>query len=82
MVHAHQLLSPQQAEGPRGYGYALERRAHAGAFGVAYAVDVIDRDACFLEGLGDEARDEGPVVEGNIFGKEALSGCTVAWLAL
>lgn len=42
VVDAHERLVPQQAQGAGGDGDGLQRRAHPGALGVAYAVDICE----------------------------------------
>lgn len=74
MVHAHQWLPPQQTQHPRRDGDALKRGTHAGALGVADAVDIVDAHAGVLERLLDEPDDPGPVMPRRVLGQETLAG--------
>lgn len=73
VVYADERLVPEEGAGAGGEGDGLERGAHAGAFGVAYAVEVGDFDAGLADGLFDEADDPGAVVEGRLFREETLA---------
>lgn len=48
VVHAYEGDGPEEGEGAGGEGDGLERGAHAGAAGVAYAVDGADSYFCFV----------------------------------
>lgn len=74
MVDANKLLAPQQTEHARGNGDALQRGAHAGAFGIANAVDIINGNAGFSQGLFHKSDNPGPVMSSRILGKK-----TFAW---
>ena len=74
MIHAHQLLSPQQTQHPGCDRHALEWGAHAWTLGVADAVHILDGDLGFLESLLDEPHDPAAVVFGGVFGEEAFAG--------
>lgn len=81
MIHTHERLVPQQRTGARREGDALQRGAHPGALGVAYAIYVWDGDAGLADGLFDEADDPGAVMEGGFLGEEAFAGGSVVGVA-
>lgn len=73
MVDGNDGLAPEQGEGADGGGGDLERRAHAGALGVAEAVDVGGRQAGIREGGAEEGQQVAEVVVGRLPGEEAVA---------
>jgi len=72
VVDADQRLVPQQAQGARGDGDGLQRRAHPRPLGVADAVDVRDARVGLLQRAGHERRDPCAVVLGYVLRQEAF----------
>ena len=73
VVHADEGLVPQDTQRPGRDGDRLERRAHAGAFGVADAVYIFDGHSGFAEGSLDEISYMVAVVFRSVLWKEAFA---------
>lgn len=67
-------LVPEQGEDADGDGGDLEGGAHAGALGVAEAVDVGGGEGGVGEGGADEGEEVAEVVVGGLAGEEAVAG--------
>ena len=74
VVHAYEGFVPEEGEHACGYGDGLEGGAHAGAFGVAYTIDITDGDFCFAESGFYDGDEMLAVVFGGVFGEEAFAG--------
>lgn len=74
MIHAHQRLSPQQAQRPGPDGHGRKRSAHARPLCEADAVDVIGGDVGGNDGAAGERYEVCAVVGGGVFGEEARAG--------
>lgn len=70
VVHADQGLAPEQGEGARGDGDALQRRAHARPLGVADAGQLGGRDARRAQRRPRDLHEERAVVLRRVLGQE------------
>ena len=72
---------PHQRDCARGERHRLQRRAHAGALGVAHACELPWRDLGLVQRAFDETDDPGAVVQRGVLGEEARAGRGVVRVA-
>lgn len=74
VIHPNKGLVPQLRQHSYGGSAYLERGAHAGALGVANAVDVGGGDAGFVKRGAKQAGEILEVMLGRLAGEEAVAG--------
>lgn len=74
MVDSYQLFAPEQRKGSCRYRDTLQRCAHARAFGIAYATQIIHTHACLAYCLLHEPYNPCSMVLCCVLGEEAFAG--------
>ena len=74
VVYPYEGFVPEEGEGAGGYGDGLEGGAHAGAAGVAYAIDIFNGYFGFFQSGFYDGDEPLAVVFGGVFGEETFAG--------